>query len=762
MAEKRKLLNEIDKCFKKVEEGVELFEETMAKMQEANSDNQREKFQDDLKKEIKKLQRLRDQIKGWQNSSDIKDKDKLTSYRKLIEQRMEQFKDIERENKTKPHSKQGLSAEEKLDPREKEKTETVEWLQCQIRYLEDEADKTESQIESLSTADQTRKKGKRDDPKKGEKEKLKRLDDLRKHLERIRFHVSKLEICMRLVNNETLESKRVMDALKEPFEMYIESLDPESENDSESFDPETTGVYDELDLQSYTPQLGGAIFGSVDSDEKMENNIDGRISPAASPAPVLPKETDDNATKQRHLSGEPSALLTRQISASRSTPATPLKLTNQVSGESSLSSPPPPATPPPPPGIPYSVAVGLGTKNTKGSILQTSVKQPVEVIRQSPGIISVTTTTTTSSLAQQQHQQQQQQQLIAISGVVQHQQQQQQVQQQQQSTIPLVNDENAIPSPLHVDMPSSLSSQATATLSPGILPTSRSSTPDSNVAKRFSVSSSASSHHEIATLKSMAAQASSLQNSVTITTALNMPPSNVTHSATALVTSQVNSEMNNALNMATVTAGATAVNATTVSLQNNVAGNDIDQNALRQVLRMSTTQDARNHLPQAAVIPAWLGASPLGRSPVMPEHETQLKLLEHALTRTPLPMDSEKPRSYLPKMPCVTATYYPQAPLINADTLEYYLRLSPETLFFAFYYMEGSRAQLLAAKALKKLSWRFHTKYLMWFQRHEEPKQITDDYEQGTYVYFDYEKWSQRKKEQFTFEYRYLEDKDFD
>ncbi|VDN27829.1 unnamed protein product [Gongylonema pulchrum] len=239
MAEKRKLLNEIDKCFKKVEEGVELFEETMAKMQEANSDNQREKFQDDLKKEIKKLQRLRDQIKGWQNSSDIKDKDKLTSYRKLIEQRMEQFKDIERENKTKPHSKQGLSAEEKLDPREKEKAETVEWLQ--IRCLEDEADKTESQIESLSTADQTRKKGKRDDPKKGEKERLKRLDDLRKHLERIRFHVSKLEICMRLVNNETLESKKVMDALREPFELYIEALDPEGENDPESFDPETTG-----------------------------------------------------------------------------------------------------------------------------------------------------------------------------------------------------------------------------------------------------------------------------------------------------------------------------------------------------------------------------------------------------------------------------------------------------------------------------------------------------------------------------------------
>ena len=35
----------------------------------------------------------------------------------------------------------------------------------------------------------------------------------------------------------------------------------------------------------------------------------------------------------------------------------------------------------------------------------------------------------------------------------------------------------------------------------------------------------------------------------------------------------------------------------------------------------------------------------------------------------------------------------------------------------------------MAAKALKKLSWRFHTKYMMWFQRLEEPKAITDDYE---------------------------------
>lgn len=50
-----------------------------------------------------------------------------------------------------------------------------------------------------------------------------------------------------------------------------------------------------------------------------------------------------------------------------------------------------------------------------------------------------------------------------------------------------------------------------------------------------------------------------------------------------------------------------------------------------------------------------------------------------------------------------------------------------------FFLSQGTRAQYLAAKALKRQSWRFHTKHMMWFQRHEEPKTITDDYEQVGY-----------------------------
>lgn len=43
----------------------------------------------------------------------------------------------------------------------------------------------------------------------------------------------------------------------------------------------------------------------------------------------------------------------------------------------------------------------------------------------------------------------------------------------------------------------------------------------------------------------------------------------------------------------------------------------------------------------------------------------------------------------------------------------------------------------MAAKALKNKSWRFHTRFMMWFQRLEEPKVITDDYEQVSSRTFD-------------------------
>ena len=77
---------EIDRVLKKVAEGVESFEGIFEKIQSTSNANQKEKLEQDLKKDIKKLQRHRDQIKTWISSNDIKDKKALIDNRRLIEQ----------------------------------------------------------------------------------------------------------------------------------------------------------------------------------------------------------------------------------------------------------------------------------------------------------------------------------------------------------------------------------------------------------------------------------------------------------------------------------------------------------------------------------------------------------------------------------------------------------------------------------------------------------------------------------------------------
>ena len=93
-------------------------------------------------------------------------------------------------------------------------------------------------------------------------------------------------------------------------------------------------------------------------------------------------------------------------------------------------------------------------------------------------------------------------------------------------------------------------------------------------------------------------------------------------------------------------------------------------------------------------------------------------------------------------------------------------RLDGDVLFFCFYYQQGTYQQYLAARELKRLHWRYHKKYHTWFARQEEPKVAGEDFEQGTYIYFDFHimhddyqsGWCARSKSDFTFEYTYLED----
>ena len=158
---------------------------------------------------------------------------------------------------------------------------------------------------------------------------------------------------------------------------------------------------------------------------------------------------------------------------------------------------------------------------------------------------------------------------------------------------------------------------------------------------------------------------------------------------------------------------------------------------------------------------------PTVQQPVVPvvhgtlsdEYRQVLRIVDASASTAPHNLDSERLKPPLIRNPYPTPVAYPsgQTPLFDNPAL--FEKFDTDTLFFIFYYQQGTYQQYLAARELKKQTWAYHKKYLTWFKRHEEPKVTCEEYEQGIYVYFDYETgWCQRIKSEFTFEYSYLED----
>jgi CCR4-NOT transcription complex subunit 3 len=123
-----------------------------------------------------------------------------------------------------------------------------------------------------------------------------------------------------------------------------------------------------------------------------------------------------------------------------------------------------------------------------------------------------------------------------------------------------------------------------------------------------------------------------------------------------------------------------------------------------------------------------------------------------------IPNFREIENSFVPRKRIEVPDFFPKTPLYVFDSPDIFKKLDADTLFFIFYSQLGTVQQYYAAAQLKAYSWRFHTKYFTWFQRLDEPKLITADYERGDFLFFDYDvTWSFMKKNDFTFEYRYLE-----
>lgn len=123
---------------------------------------------------------------------------------------MEKFKACEKEMKTKAFSKEGLIQAAKLDPKEQEKEEATIWLQTQVEELQMQVEQAEAEIEILQG--QRKKKA----PVPPRLEQLEHLNDRRK------WHISRLELVLRMLNNGSLTTERVM-ALHEDVGYFVES-----------------------------------------------------------------------------------------------------------------------------------------------------------------------------------------------------------------------------------------------------------------------------------------------------------------------------------------------------------------------------------------------------------------------------------------------------------------------------------------------------------------------------------------------------------
>lgn len=116
--------------------------------------------------------------------------------------------------KTKAFSKEGLIQSAKLDPKAQEKYETTHWLQTKVEELLLQVEQAEAEIETLQGVG--KKKG------RGAGASAERLEVLERLNERRKWHISRLELILRLLDNGSFSVERVND-LKEDVAYFIDS-----------------------------------------------------------------------------------------------------------------------------------------------------------------------------------------------------------------------------------------------------------------------------------------------------------------------------------------------------------------------------------------------------------------------------------------------------------------------------------------------------------------------------------------------------------
>ncbi|RCV41635.1 hypothetical protein SETIT_9G152800v2 [Setaria italica] len=821
MGASRKLQGEIDRVLKKVQEGVDVFDSIWNKVYDTENANQKEKFEADLKKEIKKLQRYRDQIKTWIQSSEIKDKKALMDARKQIEREMERFKVCEKETKTKAFSKEGLGQQPKTDPKEKAKAETRDWLNTVVSDLESQIDNFEAEVEGLSI-----KKGKQRPP---------RLVHLEKSITRHKAHIKKLESILRLLDNDELSPEQVND-VKDFLEDYVERNQEDFDEFSDVEDLYSTLPMEKVEAledmvslapsslvkgvasvstsavlstktssvatSSTQPTVSTTTSQSTSQDQteetaSQESNPEsmpqtppskgGNLGPSVPVVPIaistgsvpvsVPAETINSPVRPT-VPTTAAAILSSATprSAPESTPVVtsiPANLSGTLKDDDSMSFPPRR----PSPAI---TEIGIGRGIARGVTSQTlgtapisigpvpgngslvsplgNKVQPQQLPRTNDAISSDSASTNenpilggrvfsppvvsgvqwrpqTAAAFQNQSETSQFRGRPEISADQREKylQRLQQVQQQQGSLLNVPHIAGINQKQFPTQQPNPLLQQFN----------SQSSSISSQVNLGLGAQGSDAGH-----VKSEEQQ-QSLAEDVGV------------ESAATTGANKQTSEDDTKIPYPNPSAPAT---------ENTQLPRDTDLSP-GQPLQPGMSSSAVGVIGRRSVSDLGAIGDNLTGTSASSGHDQlyNLQMLEAAFHRLPQPKDSERAKNYVPRHPAVTPASYPQiqAPIVSNPT--FWERIGSDTLatdmlFFAFYYQQNTYQQYLAARELKKQSWRFHRRYNTWFQRHVEPQVTTDEYERGSYVYFDFHVtedgsgWCQRIKNDFTFEYNYLED----
>lgn len=510
---------------------------------------------------------------------------------------MEQFKAVEKEMKTKAYSKEGLSAAAKLDPKEKEKAETCDFLSSMVDELQQKIEAMEAEEEMLNAS---MKKGKKD------VNKTNRLSDIARISERHRWHVVKLELLLRALQNGNVETPEVLD-VKESIKYYVE------DGHNVDFSGEDETIYDDLNLGD---EEGG--FGNNNDDKGSSQDAESIQNDEPDSRPAKPKP-------------EPSA--PRRSSTQMKSPLpvlATLHLNSPAAATSSSMKPAPPPTRLPGETLKYASAAAAAAASDKNGVGIAPLPPP-------PGASP------------------------AISA--------------------------AVPA-----------SRASSTASPMVNPAQLA---------RGTLSTTAS-----------AEESGSQAQSKSPTVSPSVPPASI--SSTVPPTPVMD------------TVERAPRNESPVRNTSNVTNGEAkdDREADESIYHLPPGLQDLIHSFEAT-------KSRLSANPSASVH----RLLVASHNTCPEAGDAEKPRHYKPQTQYNTPLHYPQETLPIFDDPRLYEtgRIDTDTLFYIFYYRQGSYQQYLAAKSLKNQSWRFHKQYQTWFQRHEEPKTITEEFEQGTYRFFDYE-----------------------